>query len=169
MKDIAEIVATFARIGYLKPAPGTWGSAAAIPVFWALNEAGGFGLIAFATVVVCIVGLWATQIMTADATEGTEEHDPSEIVIDEVAGQWIALWPVAFGAQMMGVDSAQLWPGYLAGFILFRLFDILKPSLIGKADRRGDAVGVMLDDVIAGIFAAICVVILAGLAHGILM
>lgn len=169
MKDIAEIVATFARVGYLKPAPGTWGSAAAIPVFWAINEAGGFGLIAVATVIVCIVGLWATQIMTKDATAGTEEHDPSEIVIDEVAGQWIALWPVAFGAQMMGIESARLWPGYLAGFLLFRLFDIWKPSLVGKADRRGDAVGVMLDDVIAGVFAAICVIILAGLAHGFLM
>ena len=107
--------------------------------------------------------------MTKDAAAGTEEHDPSEIVIDEVAGQWIALWPVALGAQMMGIESARLWPGYLAAFILFRLFDIWKPSLIGKADRRGDAVGVMLDDVIAGVFAAICVVILAGLAHGFLM
>ncbi|MEM5475229.1 phosphatidylglycerophosphatase A [Pacificibacter sp. AS14] len=169
MKDIAEIIATFARVGYLKPAPGTWGSAAAIPVFWAINEAGGFGLIVFATIVVFIVGLWATQVMTKDATEGTEEHDPSEIVIDEVAGQWIALWPVAFGAQMMGVESARLWPGYLAAFLLFRLFDIWKPSLVGKADRRGDAMGVMLDDVIAGVFAAICVVILASLAHGFLM
>lgn len=169
MKDIAEIVATFARIGYLKPAPGTWGSAAAVPVFWALAEVGGFGLIVFATTLVFVVGLWATQIMTKDATAGTEEHDPSEIVIDEVAGQWIALWPVAFGAQMMGVESARLWPGYLAAFLLFRLFDIWKPSLIGKADRRGDAMGVMLDDVIAGVFAAICVIALASLAHGVLM
>jgi phosphatidylglycerophosphatase A len=169
MKDIAVIVGTFARIGYLTPAPGTWGSAAAIPVFWALNEAGGFGLIAFATVIVCMAGLWATRIMTADAAVGTDEHDPSEIVIDEVAGQWIALWPVAIGAQMMNVDSAVMWPGYLAGFILFRLFDIWKPGPVGKADARGDAVGVMLDDVIAGIMAAICVVILAGLAHGLLM
>lgn len=169
MKDIAEIIATFARIGYFKPAPGTWGSAAAVPVFWAFNELGGFGLVVFATLVVFIAGLWATQVMTKDATAGTEEHDPSEIVIDEVAGQWIALWPVAFGAQMMGIDSARLWPGYLAAFLLFRLFDIWKPSLVGKADRRGDAMGVMLDDVIAGIFAAICVVILASLAHGVLM
>ncbi len=169
MKELAEIIATLARVGYLKPAPGTWGSAAAVPLFWAITEWGGFGLGAFATVVVCIAGLWATQVVTAGATPGTDEHDPSEIVIDEVAGQWIALWPVAIGAQMMGVSSTALWPGYLAGFILFRLFDIWKPGPVGKADRRGDAIGVMLDDVIAGLMAAVCVVILAGLAHGFLM
>jgi phosphatidylglycerophosphatase A len=168
MKELAEIIGTVAKVGYLKPAPGTWGSAAAVPLFWALNEVGGIPTVIIATIIVCIVGLWATQVMTKDAAAGTEEHDPSEIVIDEVAGQWIALFPVAFGAQMMGVESALLWPGYLAGFILFRLFDIWKPSLVGMADRRGDAIGVMLDDIIAGVFAAIGVMILAGAAHGLM-
>jgi phosphatidylglycerophosphatase A len=62
-----------------------------------------------------------------------------------------------------------MWPGWIAAFALFRLFDIWKPWIIGWADRRGDALGVMLDDVIAGIFAAIGVVVLAGLAHGVFM
>lgn len=165
MKDLAELIATVARVGYMKPAPGTWGSIVAVPMFWALAEMGGTLLSLIATVSVCIAGLWATQVMTADAKPGTEEHDPSEIVIDEVAGQWIALLPVAFGAQMMGVESHILWPGYLTGFVLFRLFDIWKPGPVGWADRRGDAIGVMLDDIIAGAMAAVGVLVLAGIAH----
>ncbi|WP_417248926.1 phosphatidylglycerophosphatase A [Celeribacter sp.] len=162
MKELAEVFATFARVGYLKPAPGTWGSLAAVPLFWALHEAAGPFAVVAGIVVVFIVGLWSTGEMT----RGALDHDPSEIVIDEVAGQWIALLPISIGAAYMGVDSSKLWPGYLAGFLAFRLFDIWKPLWIGKADARGDALGVMLDDVIAGVFAAVVVVALAALSHG---
>lgn len=165
MKDLAITLATFARIGYLKPAPGTWGSAAAVPCAWALHQLGGFWVLLLGCFCVFIVGLWATQEMT----RGADEHDPGEIVIDEVAGQWIAILPVSFGAQMMGIDLTALWPGLLVAFLGFRLFDIWKPLWIGKADQRGDAMGVMLDDVIAGIFAAILVIILAAFAHLVLM
>ena len=71
--------------------------------------------------------------------------------------------------MMMSVEFWRLWPGWVSGFLLFRLFDIWKPWLVGRADRRGDAMGVMLDDVIAGVFSAIVSIILAGLAHGVLM
>ena len=67
----------------------------------------------------------------------------------------------------MGVDITALWPGWIAAFVMFRLFDIIKPGPIGWADRRNDAVGVMLDDVIAGAFAALCVWGMAAVAHGI--
>lgn len=165
MKDLAELIATVARVGYMRPASGTWGSAAAVPLLWALHEVGGFLAVLVGTVVVFVAGLWATQ----ELTRGAEDHDPSEIVVDEVVGQWIALWPVSLGAQMMGVESLALWPGWIAAFVFFRLFDIWKPLWIGKADRRGDAMGVMLDDVIAGVFAAAVVVALAGLSHGVVM
>jgi phosphatidylglycerophosphatase A len=62
-----------------------------------------------------------------------------------------------------------LYPGWIAAFVLFRLFDIWKPWLVGRADARGDALGVMLDDVIAGVFAAIGVAALAALFHLVLM
>ena len=97
--------------------------------------------------------------------EESRMHDPGWIVIDEVVGQWIALLPVAVGATMSGVSPARLWPGILAAFVLFRLFDIWKPWLVGHADRREDAFGVMLDDLWAGAFAACCVTALAALAH----
>jgi phosphatidylglycerophosphatase A len=76
---------------------------------------------------------------------------------------------VAFGARMAGVEPAALWPGWIAAFILFRLFDILKPGPVGWADRMGTPLGVMLDDLIAGGFAALGVVAIAAIAHGVMM
>jgi phosphatidylglycerophosphatase A len=158
------LIATFGGVGYLRPAPGTWGSLAALPVAWAIHMIGGFPLLVIGVVAAFLAGLWATGVMT----KGADDHDPSEIVIDEVAGQWIALLPLSYGAWSRGLDITMLWPGWVAAFVLFRLFDITKPGPIGKADRREGPMGVMLDDVIAGVFAGIGVMILAGLWHGVL-
>lgn len=162
---MSRVIATWFYSGYMRPAPGTWGSLAALPFAWAIYVLGGVWVFALASVAVFCAGLWATKRETA----GQDDHDPSEIVVDEVAGQWIALLPVAYGAGMMGVDVLRLWPGIVSAFVLFRLFDILKPGPIGWADRRGDALGVMLDDVFAGIAAALVTVALAALSHGVLM
>ncbi|MCF6231906.1 MAG: phosphatidylglycerophosphatase A [Rhodobacteraceae bacterium] len=164
MKRLATLIGTVAGVGYLRPAPGTWGSLVALPMAWALHVLGGFALLVLAISVTFAKGIWATGVMTRDQTD----HDPSEIVIDEVVGQWIALMPLSYVAWDRGLDITVLWPGWVAAFVLFRLFDITKPWIIGKADRRGDALGVMLDDVIAGVFAAIGVMVLAGLWHGIM-
>lgn len=159
---MAKLIATWGYCGLLRPAPGTWGSLAALPCAWLIHSAfGPFGLL-MGCVVVFWAGLWATGVETA----GKDNHDPSEIVVDEVAGQWIALFPVSLGAAAAGVDVLKLWPGIIAAFVLFRLFDIWKPGPVGWADRRSDAMGVMLDDVIAGVLAAIGVLIMAGIAHG---
>lgn len=162
---IARMIATVGGVGYLKPAPGTWGSAAALPLAWLLHQIGGFPLLACTCVLLMAAGWWATQVMTA----GQDNHDPSEIVIDEVVGQWIALAPLSYAASTRGIDILAMWPGWVGAFVLFRLFDIWKPWLVGYADRRDDALGVMLDDVIAGVFAAIGVLALAALAHGVVM
>ena len=160
-----NLIATFFNIGYMRPAPGTWGSLAALPVAYVIvTFTGALGLLV-ASIIAYFIGLQATRAVTA----GADNHDPSEIVIDEVVGQWIALLPAAIGAQMMAVSYLTLWPAWIAGFALFRLFDITKPWLVGWADRRDDAVGVMLDDVIAGVFAAIGVVALAAISHLVLM
>lgn len=162
---MTRLIATFMGAGLLRPAPGTWGSLAALPAAWALHEMGGFPALAAATLAAFFLGWWATHRETL----GKADHDPSEIVIDEVAGQWVALWPVSLGAWAMGADIARLWPGWLAAFLAFRLFDIWKPGPVGWADRRADALGVMLDDVIAGILAALVVLAGAALAHGVMM
>lgn len=159
------MIATLARVGYLRPAPGTWGSFCAMPILWAIHEFGGLLLVLVALSFAFIAGVWATQTMT----RFSDDHDPSEIVIDEVVGQWIALLPVLIASTMMGLQSTDLWPGWIAGFVFFRLFDIWKPWLVGTFDRRGDAMGVMLDDVAAGIMAAIAFCVLAGVSHAFLL
>lgn len=162
---MTHLIATFFYVGHMRPAPGTWGSLAALPVAWVIYVLIGPWGLALGVVISYVLGVWATAV----ETKGKEDHDPSEIVIDEVAGQWIALLPVAFGAQMMSVDITALWPGWIAAFALFRLFDITKWGPIGWADRMHGPTGVMLDDVIAGIFAAVGVVILGGIYHVVLM
>ena len=165
MSAPARLIGTVFGVGYLRPAPGTWGSLVALPAAWTLHTAGGFPLLALATIIAFVLGLWATKAM---ATAGSG-HDPSEIVIDEVVGQWIALMAISYPSWSMGIDITRLWPGWIAGFLLFRLFDITKPGPVGWADRRPDALGVMLDDVIAGVLAAIGVMALAALYHVVLI
>lgn len=164
MNRAATLIATMMGVGYIRPAPGTWGSLVALPWGWLLHVLGGFPLLLLGIFAGFAKGWWATAIVTKDSAD----HDPSEIVVDEVVGQWIALLPLSYAAWSMGINILVMWPGWIAAFLLFRLFDILKPGPVGWADRRGDALGVMLDDVIAGIFAAIGVLILAGFYHGVL-
>ncbi|MCC5983813.1 MAG: phosphatidylglycerophosphatase A [Rhodobacteraceae bacterium] len=161
----SRLLATFFGAGLLRPAPGTWGTLAALPVAWALHVIGGFALLAAATVAVAGLGWWVTVI----ETRGTDDPDPSEIVIDEVAGMWLALWPVSLGAMLQGVAVTALWPGWVVAFLAFRAFDILKPGPVGWADRLHSPAGVMLDDLIAGAFAAVVVVAGAALAHGVFL
>ncbi len=158
---LARMIGTLMGVGNIRPAPGTWGSLAALPLAWLVHLIGGFPLLLIAVLSAFFKGWWATAKMT----KGSDDHDPSEIVVDELVGQWIALLPLSYAAWNMGVNVLVMWPGWIAAFVLFRLFDIWKPWLVGWADRRGDALGVMLDDVIAGVFAAVGVLVLAALYH----
>lgn len=164
MTRLATLIGTVLGVGYIRPAPGTWGSLVALPWGWLLHVLGGFPLLVLGILAAFFKGWWAT----AEMTRGSDNHDPSEIVVDEVVGQWIALLPLSYAAWSMGLDILVMWPGWIAAFALFRLFDILKPGPVGWADRRGDPLGVMLDDVIAGLFAALGVLVLAGLYHGVI-
>ncbi|EBA10984.1 phosphatidylglycerophosphatase A family protein [Roseobacter sp. CCS2] len=162
---MSHLIATFFYVGHLRPAPGTWGSLAALPAAWVIYVLfGPWGLLA-SVVLSYALGVWATGV----ETKGKDNHDPSEIVIDEICGQWIALLPLAFGAARQDVSILALWPGWIAAFALFRLFDITKWGPVGWADRMHGPTGVMLDDVIAGIFAAIGVGLLAALYHIVLI
>jgi phosphatidylglycerophosphatase A len=162
---MSRLVATLFGIGHIGPAPGTWGSAAAILLAWPIHALGGFPALACATVLAFVLGWWSVT----EATRGAADHDPSEIVIDELVGQWIALWPLSAGLWFAGVGGWTFpWPGWVSAFVLFRLFDVWKPGPIGRIDRRADIAGTMLDDVLAGAMAAVCVGLLGWLAHGIL-
>jgi phosphatidylglycerophosphatase A len=132
----ARLIASGGGSGYCPVAPGTAGSLVALVL-----GAGLFALspwvLAAAALVASVGGVWAVR---ASAVKG----DPGWIVIDEFAGQWIAL-------LALGRLSAL---GLLAAFALFRLFDIWKPGPVGWADRWHTPAGVMADDVIAGALAA---------------
>ena len=164
MKGTARALATVGYVGLIRPAPGTWGSLAALPLAWVVHWLAGFPGLVAGIVVVTLAGWWAV----AEAATGLADPDASEFVIDEVAGQWIALLPVSAGAWARELDPLALWPGILAAFLLFRLFDIWKPGPIGTMDRLGTPWGVMADDLLAGVAAALGVVLLAALAHGLM-
>ncbi|MBI5511888.1 MAG: phosphatidylglycerophosphatase A [Deltaproteobacteria bacterium] len=125
-------------LGYLPLAPGTWGTLAAIPLWWALSS---LAWLPFAAVAAIFTG---AAIGVAHLAEGIYgEHDVQRIVIDEVAGLLVAAIGVPFR-----------WPEILAAFVLFRVLDMTKPPPIRAIDRGvGGALGVVLDDVAAGAVA----------------
>jgi phosphatidylglycerophosphatase A len=142
---IAMKIATVGGLGHMRPAPGTWASAAALPVGYLLLNWGGFSTYFLAIGAALALGWWASS----HYVEATGEEDAADVVIDEVAGQWLALLPFAF------IPDPPLW-GYLIAFGLFRFFDIAKPWPVSWADRElKGGVGVMADDAIAGLLAGI--------------
>ena len=147
--------------GLAPVAPGTFGTLAALPLAWGLHYVGGITAMVIATAVLFVAGYWASFEMLAGRKE-----DPSEIVIDEVVGMLIALWPLSAGLTMAGTDPAIFpWPGWVGGFVMFRFFDIVKPPPVSWADRPGPF-GIMFDDVVAGALAGSVMLLAAGIAHG---
>ncbi len=159
-----KLITTVFGAGYLRPASGTWASAIAIGLGVAIDRWLGFPVLVAATLLVTVLGFWACQRTLSPG------DDPSEVVIDEVAGQWLTLLFPAAAFWNHGIENWAVvaYPGWVAAFLFFRLFDIWKPWLVGRADRRGDPAGVMLDDPWAGLFAGVAVMIAAGLYHVVL-
>jgi phosphatidylglycerophosphatase A len=156
-------VATFLGAGHLRPAPGTWASAIAVVLAVLAYEAGLALLVPLGAVMAAVAGF----LVLPEFLQGHLSEDPSEVVIDEVAGQWLALSFTVIPLWWRGVDLLAAWPGWVVPFLLFRLFDIWKPWLVGRADRRGDPAGVMQDDLWAGLFAGVLSIVLAGAYHGV--
>lgn len=150
----AALLGTWFGSGLLPRAPGTWGSLAALPAAWVLIQLGGVAALAIAAIVVFWLGCWASAAWLARV--GPEDsRDPGAIVIDEVAGQWIAL----LGIAVLAEPASWMW--WLLAFVLFRIADIAKPWPASWADRNKTAFGLMLDDLFAGIYAALGVGIVA--------
>ena len=140
----ATLIATFFGIGRLRPGPGTWGSTATM-LLWAalareLNPRTQIPVAITLAILVILVGIpAATRVSRASGTK-----DPQFVVIDEVAGQLIALIAVPLA-----------WKTFLAGFILFRIFDIVKPPPVRQLEYLPEGAGIVLDDVAAGIYALV--------------
>lgn len=136
-----KLFVTFFGVGLLRPAPGTWGSVAGAICGYFIYE-----LLSRETLFLASILLFLVSIKVIDAYEAkTATHDASHIVIDEVAGVWLA---IALGGG--GVLAC------LLALIFFRIFDITKPSFIGKIDRQvKGGLGVMGDDMLAGLVAGL--------------
>lgn len=145
----ATLVATFFGVGRLGPGPGTWASLATVLLWWALgyNLPPAAHLPVLITLVLLAVGV-GIPAATLEA-RGCGKEDPSHVVIDEVAGQLLTL-----------IASPVFWKPLLAGFILFRAFDILKPPPIRSLERLPEGTGIMVDDLGAGIFALVALQLL---------
>jgi len=140
----ATLVGTFFGVGRMRPGPGTWASATTV-VLWGglaygleppLRTPFAIGLAALVT----LVGIPAATLVA----RGFGTKDPQFVVIDEVAGQLVALIAVPLA-----------WKSFLAGFILFRVFDILKPPPVRQLEAIPEGAGIVLDDVAAGLYALV--------------
>ena len=141
---LAWAIATFFGIGRLRPGPGTYASAVTTALWWlgarGLTPEHQFYVAILLAIVVTAVGIpAATRVARATGIE-----DPSFVVIDEVAGQLITL-----------IAAPLRWQTLLAGFILFRVFDIIKPTPLRRLEKIPEGAGIMLDDVGAGIYGFI--------------
>jgi phosphatidylglycerophosphatase A len=144
----ARDIATLWGLGRTRYAPGTVASVVALPPAWLLAYAGGRGLLLIAAIAALAVGAWASEVYARE----TKNSDPSECVIDELAGQWIAC---AFAPLSL--------PAYALAFFLFRVFDIAKPWPISRVERLHGGIGIMFDDVAAALLAGAIIAVLAHL------
>lgn len=145
----ATMVATFLGAGRLRPGPGTWGALATSLLWWLLAShlppAARIPTILVLIVVVTAIGIPAATL----EARGCGKKDPSHIVIDEVAGQLVAL-----------IACPIVWRALLAGFILFRVFDILKPPPIRSLEKLPEGTGIVVDDLGAGVYGLIVIQLL---------
>ena len=149
---LAFLIATFFGSGRAPVAPGTFGSLATMPLAFLLAYYFGFWGIFSGVIVSFAVGLPAVSEVLK-----TSKHDPSYVVIDEVAGQLFSFILVADSLQFDSYSGFL----YLFGFMLFRLFDITKPQPVRWADKKiKNALGVMLDDIFAGAYSAVILYLL---------
>ena len=148
----ACLVSTWFGVGLLPVAPGTWGSLAALPFAWFIQAAGGPYALLVASAIVFGAGWWASSLYV----RRSELSDPQTIVVDEVAGQWLVL----------AVAPTSFWY-FLAGFVIFRFFDVAKPWPVRWADRSlKGGLGVMTDDVLAGVYGAVFLFVLIFITGG---
>lgn len=142
-------------VGYIPGAPGTYGSAIAVAIYLGIGNAVTTsnypaGIVTAAVAVLlaafCLVGIWASS----RSIQLLGNSDPSEAVVDELMGQFITFSFIPFGLG---------WPFILGGFLLFRLFDIWKPYPIDDLQILPGGLGICADDIVAGVYAGICLAI----------
>jgi len=137
---LAELIGTVFYIGKMPFAPGTWGSLAALIIWYLLKPSMIDPLFLLITGSLFFIGIAVSAILTKEL----DQKDPKEIVIDEWVGMWVALYLCPYDFK---------WG--MVAFLFFRIFDIFKPGPVQLMDDMDDAAGVMMDDVVAGILACL--------------
>ena len=137
MTQFALLVATCGHVGYAPVAPGTFGSAVGLALFWAVRSGGSPALATAIIAALLVAGTWSASV----AERQLGAPDPGPVVIDEVAGMLITL-------AFVPVNAA----GGVLGFFLFRLLDIVKPWPARRFERLPGGFGVMADDVMAAVY-----------------
>jgi phosphatidylglycerophosphatase A len=149
MGRLAVAIATVGYVGFVPVAPGTWGSAAGVLLVAALRTGAGFDLASI--IIVAVVGTWAAHRSERELGR----RDPGPIVIDEVFGMLLTL-------ALLPTSTAVL----AAGFLVFRVYDVVKPFPVGRLERLPGGFGVMLDDALAGVYANVTLRLLMWVAPG---
>jgi phosphatidylglycerophosphatase A len=145
----ASLIAHWFGAGLMPFATGTWASLAALPFAAVITWFFGWPGLAIATVAVSLLGWWAAETLVSRG----DVNDPGYIVVDEIAGMWLTLLAAPF-----------TWWAYAIGFVLFRIADIVKPFPAGWCDRNvHGGLGVMLDDLVAAIWSALTMWLIATL------
>lgn len=151
MDRLGVLCATCVYLGYVPIAPGTFGSALGLVLFWAIRTTGSAGIEAAAMAVVCVVGVWSGTV--------AERHfrgvDPGPVVIDEVFGMLVTL-------AFLPVNMT----GAIVGFFVFRLLDIVKPWPARRFEALHGGLGIMADDGMAAIYGNLLMRALVTLAPG---
>ncbi|MES2473553.1 MAG: phosphatidylglycerophosphatase A [Pseudomonadota bacterium] len=152
---LSTAIASVFGIGYFKIAPGTVMSAVAMPLAFLIARHGGGAALLAASIAVFVIGIYAC----GDHVRATGREDPSECVIDELAGQWLAcafaVAPIAAAGDVISLPALAL------AFVFFRLFDIWKPWPVSWADQKiAGGFGVMADDMLAGLMAGLVVILI---------
>lgn len=153
LKKALCFIATLGPIGFL-PAPGTAGSLAALVAGWFIATQG-YLVLALASLAALLIGIIASETYS----QMSNTKDASEVIIDEVAGQWVVLLCIP-----PLIEGALLW--YIAAFILFRFFDITKIGPVGMAEKLGGGIGIMADDIVSGGLAGMCLLALQFALYG---
>ena len=139
---ISEWIATCFKVGYLPFAPGTWGSVFAILLWWVLLKDLNTFIFGVVIIIFLLIGIVVSNIII----DQSGDHDPSHIIIDELVGQWLALFLLPEGFFNIAIS-----------FILFRFFDIIKPWPIRLIEKLPKGLGVMSDDLTAGLITLVLI------------
>ena len=153
--NIKKLILSCFGLGFLPIAPGTWGSMPAVAIFLVLHNFYPAAVVCGTVIVISIaISSIFCLLWAGEAEKLGNEKDPGWIVIDEFAGQMVAILPIA-------VINRKVLPATIAAFVFFRIFDVLKPSPARECELLEGGCGILADDIVAGLMTGVLLQIIA--------